>query len=143
MLGFTPSDGSTIPAGDLGEIFNVPLTDVVCVTATQTLLATMNLSAGNWMVYGNVTFDADSSNYPSCLYTLGGISTTNPAQDSPQYQVYHQGGSFSYPLTVLVNRPFNSIMPSTLYLVGATSFSGGTNWRFKAADSYFFAVRIG
>ncbi len=134
IIGVT--DGSEAVSGMVGEVISASRLQPQQVTLSNNVgdaLMSISLTAGDWDVWGTITFAGGTSIVP--IVMVGNINTTeNLIQDQPSGIVaaipgyaaspFLQSPSLSYalaPVRVLVDAPV------TYYLNALAAFSGGAN----------------
>ena len=123
------TNGSNATAGNVGEAVNslIPAGSAVALTnATSTNVTSISLTAGDWIVTGNINFAGTSATYSGAI---GGISTTTATVPTDGTETY-SGAMFTL-LTAtdgvtLTSKRVNVTTSTTVYLVAKPSFSAGT-----------------
>jgi hypothetical protein len=75
------SGGAFQGAGFIGEVITATAGPTSIVTSTDKTIASITLTAGNWLVFGGAQFSPAGST--TTTYALAGISTTNNSIASP------------------------------------------------------------
>ena len=122
---------SSSAAGNVGEFMtsNIPNASLVSISANAaTNLTSLSLTAGDWDVWGLITFVAPSGGLFS--YVVGGINTTSGVLGD--YSTLDWRGpssaSDSASATPLMQR-ISIASPTTVYLIGQIGISSGA-WTF-------------
>lgn len=146
-LSFNPTTGGIVGTrtgtdaspGYVGEIISsqVLAADAVNLTSTHAMQVTsIELSPGDWDVWGNVCCIASGNNM---VYAYGAISTND--SNPPDYSIYPliQGASnFIQVSQSVFPQQFNVSTTTTVYLLAGASFSTGT----AAASGMIIARRV-
>jgi hypothetical protein len=115
------------PAGTVGEIIDSGyLTGVAIATATNTNLATISLTAGDWDIYASIV--GQPAGTTTTQYTGGGISfvsATLPANNADYFFMpAGVAGASTGGACPIVNK--NISATTTVYLVGLIGYSVST-----------------
>lgn len=127
IIGVT--DGSSAAAGDVGEIISsyIPNASAVSVATTDTAtnLTSISLTAGDWDIWGNVTFlNSATGNLSAGLACINTTSATPP--DISYFGILsipsnaNTGGMNAASFRVSITGT------TTYYIIGQVTFSAGT-----------------
>lgn len=139
IKGTATNDSAT--AGNVGQVSTSTVTiasGTSLTTATAANIRTLSLTAGDWMVSGNVNFGATTATVTG---TSAGISSTSATLPTDGTEVYSGVQVTVVSETDSVTLPAKEISlasTTTIYLVGKSTFSAGS---VKAGGS-ITAVRI-
>jgi hypothetical protein len=120
------TNGSAAAAGQVGQLLTATGSSVSITNSTSTNCASVNLTAGDWNVWGNVNFAGSGG--AQFTVVSSGFSTTSatlPAVPNLSQAVYPGSTTFgqsSMPPMQVQNVSSNT----TVYLVGNAGFSSGT-----------------
>lgn len=121
---------STAAAGDVGQIISSVVVSGSAVSLASeevTPITSISLTAGDWDIWGNVTFiSAPESN---AIVQTGWIATNNTTKpDGAYYAQLVAGGSalLGYNGFCVPSIPLQLATTTTVYLMCWTEFSGGT-----------------
>lgn len=127
------------PAGFIGEVLSTTVANTVVslTTATAAQIASLSITAGNWLVFGTVAF------VPAGTMTdvVAGVNVTTATFNTPGIDFNRVNGMSDVALNQALNSPpiFLSLAsPTTYYLNGQASFSVTCT-----AGGKIQAVRIG
>ena len=131
------TDGSAVPAGDVGEVITASLSNVTITPSnTPVTVGSLVLTAGTWIIYGKSMWAA-SGGAVGTFYRVS-VSTTAATEHFPSAMaVYGPTGDFyvgSSPRVI-------NTTGQTVYLVALGVYTGGAN-STDATKSTFYAVRI-
>lgn len=126
------TDGSDAAAGYIGQVITSTLaigSATALTTATDKTITSITLTAGDWMVSGNVGFIAAAGTLPTVL--TASISATNNTQaTSPNGGAFAQLGlaftAASTNVLTLAATRVNITSTTTYYLVGTATFTVST-----------------
>lgn len=131
------TDGSDAGAGAVGEFLTAASTSSVSLTTSAASnIVSLALTAGDWDVWGMVSFSTTGS----LTQITAGINTTSATFDSYPYTSLLQT-TFTSAAAQRLAAPIRRISTSTsktIYLVGRTTFASGT----ATADGTIFARRV-
>jgi hypothetical protein len=124
IVGTTAADSAQ--AGSIGEVMTATGTAVSLTSGTPANVTTLALSAGDWWVFGGLTFN------PAATTTItvqeGGVSTSTAVLPGAgnlgslfATATAGKGSSFAVPMTRV-----NVSVPTTVYLVASASFGVST-----------------
>jgi hypothetical protein len=126
LVGVT--DGSAAAAGYVGEVIAAGNISLVMTTGVVTNVATISLTAGDWDVYGGITYINGGNNIVAAYACL---STTS--LDASQTNMQTAPWSYSSPIAACTTAGahpsclhLSLAATTTVYLVGFTSFAAGT-----------------
>lgn len=126
IVGIT--DGSNAAAGSVGEEISsfIPVGSAVATTTlADTNLTSISLTAGDWDVWGNITFTFSNSSGTSIFGWLSEISATAP--DISLYSSMNTSFSNMSSNGICVpQRRFNLSSTTTIYITGQASFASGS-----------------
>jgi hypothetical protein len=111
------TDGSDAKAGDVGEYLSGTGGPVTLTNAAVTNIASVNLTAGDWDVSGNVAFTAGSGTHTFFGAGIGGLDTFSSA---------------TFPSAALnmgiatATRRYNVTAATTVWVVAEAGFGGGS-----------------
>jgi hypothetical protein len=120
------ASGSAPPVGYVGETPSSSVTSTSMTSGSTTNCASETLSAGNWLVWGNIQFNPATTTTTSNLYVgINTVSGSLPASGkmTSLTATFPAGASQILP-TPLV--PVNISSPTTVYLVGNATFGAST-----------------
>lgn len=139
IQGTTTNDAAA--SGNIGETLSSAVTiasGTSLTTATNANIRTLSLTAGDWLVSGNINFGATTATVTG---TVGGMTTTSAALPADGSEVYSGVQVTLLSETDSVTLPpkrFSVSSTTTVYLVGKSTFSAGS---VKAGGS-ITAIRI-
>jgi hypothetical protein len=140
LLGYT--DASSASAGYVGEIISSILaigSATSLTTATAKNVTSISLTAGQWVVYGNINFTGTGVTAPVFFAWISATSATIPNQEY-RNQV-NSPGLVAANTNAGISCPFFSTSISTtttIYLSAQANFSAGTT----TACGGIFAIRV-
>lgn len=124
LLGVT--NGATAGAGQIGQVLQSTGSAVSITSSTLTNCTSLNLTAGDWDVWGNVAFAPGAST----ALTLGiaGLSTTSVTLPSTSnYSEWANAGTVNFGQTAsMPMQVFNVASTTTVYAVAETGFASGS-----------------
>jgi len=126
IIGTTTNDNAA--AGSVGQYLssNVPLTPGTNITSnTATNLTSLSLTAGDWDVSGNITFQGSSAiSIIAWAVMVNTVSATLPA-DGSNY-VLNTGTSTTFAGGTCITTRVSIASTTTVYLIGYVTLSGVT-----------------
>lgn len=122
------TDGSLAPVGYVGEIISssIPIGSAVSMTtATATDITSISLTAGAWLVWGNVVLTSSGT---ALQIAIGWISTTSATTpDSSLYSGINNTSNTNAATYInCLPKPINISSTTTVYLSGYATFGAGT-----------------
>lgn len=126
------TDGSSALAGDLGELIQsiIPSGSALALTTTVPRdITSINLSAGNWAVSGNVAMATDAA--ANLTREGGNLSIASGSVNSGygwtnRHAAYIPGANVAAFYGPCNELRVSVAVPTTIYLVGIATFSAGT-----------------
>jgi hypothetical protein len=115
------SDGSNAAAGDVGEYLSASSGSVSLASGAVTSLTSLNLTAGDWSIEGNVGFTLTGSGVFQCLASA---STSATAMGGVLTNVVLPSGSAGCRISTGGAVRSNSGSGVTVYLVAQSLFTG-------------------
>lgn len=127
IAGVTTTVAAT--AGNVGETKSVYIASgsaVTFTTATATNVATLSLTAGDWLVDGQLTFVETTSTVSERIAGINSTSATLPVDGSESYCGTQSTVTSEKNTTGLSGKRITVGSTTTIYLVGKPTFSAGT-----------------
>lgn len=121
------TDASDAAAGYVGEIISstILIASAVSIsTATSTNLTSISLTAGDWDVWGNISFRNTGINITVALAWLNDASATPPDE---AFQCGSDTILTSYRGVISPSRRFSLSSTTTIYISGFVTFAAGTS----------------
>jgi hypothetical protein len=120
------TNGSAAAAGQVGQLLTATGSSVSITNSTSTNCASVNLTAGDWNVWGNIDYvPAGGAQFSNVQSGIGTTSATLPSAPNYSQAVYPATSTFGQssmpPMQVQ-----NVSGTTTVYLVGNVGFSSGT-----------------
>lgn len=129
--------GTPASAGSVGETILGSGTAVSIITGTPTAIASVPLTAGNWIVFGNLSFNYGPGTNASLLAAMLNPSVGIPSQEYYSIQQII-GGTNAANSLIPPMRIVNTNSSITYYLVAYATFIVNT----LSGTGYLYAVRI-
>lgn len=136
------TNGAAAAAGVVGQVISnaVPQTTVSLTTSNPANLASINLTAGHWLVFANATFGANTSSTVAAY--AAGISQTSVTLPTFASGFLNQVSWSNIASTaeslIAPTTGINLSTATTIFLVGQTIFGSGT----MTAGGSIWAIRI-
>ena len=131
------TNGTPIEAGKVGEVKVAPLTNgTLSLSGTDYAVASINLTAGNWVVYCKAMITTGGT---STLYRDVSLTTSSTAQDLTTL-TRDSGVTYNAHINAMTYY-VDSGIPVTIYLIAQAGFTG-TPPIFTAGGSNLWAIRI-
>ena len=133
-------DGSSAPAGDVGEILSSVVlgsSPVAFTSGVPANVTSLLLTKGQWLVWGNVSFEITGGGADSCAGWISSVSSTQPDGSLIAALVL---GTFNEVVwcSPVPQQPFNVSSNTTVYLSGNCIVNAGT----IAASGRLYALRV-
>lgn len=119
------TDGSTVGSGYFGEIISssIPSGSPVSIPgSTAKSLTSISLTAGSWIVFGNILFIANAATLNE---TIVGINQTNNTLPDPSYTSISAPNASDNSAAVAPMQFFNLNSTTTIYVVGLHGSASG------------------
>jgi hypothetical protein len=121
------TNGSTAPSGAIGQpITNTGTSVALGGNGVATNITSISLTAGDWMVFGEIAFTATSSAVPS-VWTAGASTTSATLPATPLYaQIEATMPANGFATLTIPIQLINVSSGTTVYLIGQANYSSGT-----------------
>jgi hypothetical protein len=134
----TSVTGTTPGAGQLGQIITASVSAGAITTTTYTDMTNISLTAGNWIVFGNLLTNPAGGTVQS--YVAASCSTTSATLTAGRYTAITTSAAAGFPVGIPTTCSNISVSgATTVYLVGYVVYSVST----LTATGTISAVRIG
>lgn len=134
----TGTAGVAAPTGFIGELLLAQASGVALANGTPKDIATLPLTAGNWLVWGQIQFSPAATTTQTLLEAgIGQTANTLPA--APFVALFQ--GAVSAGLSNTLVAPQIAVVTATattVRIVGAAIFAGST----ETASAYIYAMRF-
>lgn len=121
------TNGSCASAGNVGECAFPSATSIALTNSTPANCTSVSLTAGDWMVAGNISFTPGTSTAFTLLFAS--LSTTSNTLDLGTGNYVQQAYAGTTNFGQAINAPlrfFTITSTTTIYLVGEAGFSAGS-----------------
>jgi hypothetical protein len=133
ILGST--SGASVSTGSIGEIVSNSAAAVSITTATPTSIASISLGAGNWLIFGSITFNFGAGTTATLLASMLNSGASIPSK--PYYSI-DQTAKTNETSLIAPSRVEMRNASFTYDIVAYTNFAGGT----LSGDGYIVAIRL-
>jgi len=129
------TNGVCASSGKLGECLSTTGSSVALSNGVAGVIASVNLTAGEWLVWGNVEFSPSGAT-PTIL--VAGMGTSVAGVGTPYRSVMQGSAIVGVNTQAVMPQIFHETGSATINLYGVATFTGGS----MAGSGYISAIRF-